>query len=368
MSRILGIKTVRSFAYAEPDTSLFPIDTFWRLVATLEGDATEIMQYGSPQGDIHLRVELASLLRERGVEAGPGDFIVTTGVTQGLSLVTQALTSPGDTIIVEEPTHPALLRVFEAHRVRPIAVRRDETGPDLDQLERIIVQYRPRFFCTIPAFHTPTGYSLAQPQRLMDVVQKHNLLVVEDDIYGLLSYDTVPAPALKAIDETDLVIYLGGFSKTIMPGLRIGFVQAPQPLLKHLLGLKQAIDLGTPTLMQRALAQFIWGGHFKAHLRRCLPLYTERRDHLLKALPQFMPRGTHWTRPGGGFSCWLTLPDELDSLTVQRAALRQGFAFTPSDIFLTDDHALRICFASHDKHTIYESIAALGEIMHTQLQ
>lgn len=370
MARIGEIEVIQSFAYAEPDENYFPLDAFWNVMNNLK--SPELMSYGSQEGDTRLRVQIAALLRERGVETVPGDIMVTTGVTQGLSLVAQALTSPGDFVIVEQPTHIMFLHLLKAHQITPLGVPMDEYGPRLDILERIIIQYRPRFFYTIPNFHNPTGISMSEERRsrLLALAKKYGLILVEDDIYGLLSYDDSPAKPLKAQDDSDLVIHLGGFSKVLMPGLRLGYVTAPQPLHQRLLSFKHSADLCTPRLTQRTVAIFLQSGHFRAHLKRMLQIYGRRRDRLMAALQRTMPSGVIWQHLKGGFNCWLTLPSRMDCVTVQRLALKRGFAFTPGNAFwfetVSTSH-LRICFARQSGHIIDEGIAVLGDVIREEM-
>jgi DNA-binding transcriptional MocR family regulator len=369
MARIGEIEVVQSFAYAEPDETLFPLDAFWNIMNTLKAQGTALMSYGPQEGQTELRVQLSALLRERGIETIPGDILVTTGVTQGLSLVVQALTNPGDFVAVEQPTHIMFLHALKAHRVTPIGVPVDESGPQLAMLEKIIIQQRPRFFYTIPSFHNPTGIFMTDDRRrqLLALAQKYGMIVVEDDIYGFLAYDHPPLPALKAQDDTDLVIHLGGFSKALMPGLRLGYMTAPQPLHRRLLSFKHAADLCTPGLTQLATATFLRSGHFRAHLKRVVPVYARRRDRLIAALNHTMPPEVSWLRPEGGFNCWLTLPPGVDAVTIQRLALKQRIAVTPGSAFWFDpvpaNQHIRICFVRQPEHVIDEGIATLARII-----
>jgi DNA-binding transcriptional MocR family regulator len=366
------INVVRSFAYAEPDAERLPVAQFWDSLSILR-DSTDMMRYRSPQGEAALRVELASLLRERGVEVTPGNLIITAGVTQGLSMTVQALTQPGDFVAVEEQSHLTMLHTLTMHGVNIVGVTRDDEGPRPDALERVIVQQRPRFFYLIPTGQNPTGQTITARRRreLLDMAQKYGLMLIEDDIYGLLNYLGDPQPALKALDETEHVIYLSGFSKVLMPGLRIGYMAAPEPLHQRLLALKQAIDLYNPPFVQQALANFIRSGKFRDHRRAMLPVYRARRECLLRELRQQMPPGVTWLEPQGGLVCWLTLPAGVDANAVYRAALQQGFAFTPGNAFLaqsSDTSHLRICFGAQPEQYIREAVAALSAIIRDALR
>lgn len=369
--KINQIAIVRSFAYAEPDPELFPAGEFWGELHRLRAESAALLRYSWPQGDPALRTALADLLRERGVEAMPDNILVTSGVTQGISLITQALTRPGDVVVVERPTHLGLINSLRTYHVRAVDVPLDEHGPRLDELERIIVQYRPRFFHTVPNFHHPTG-TLMSPERrraLLALARRYSLILVEDDSSGQLAYDGDPAPALKSLDEAEQVIYISSMSKVMMPGLRVGYVVAPEPLHRQLVSLRRAADFCGPPFVQRAVANFIQSGALRRHLRRVIPIYRERRDRLLRDLRWHMPPGVTWTHPRGGFACWVTLPPGIDATVVSREVLRRGFAFTPGDAFLvapgSNDH-LRICFVSQPERVISEAVVVLSRVIEAQ--
>lgn len=375
LSRIDKIAIVRSLAQAEPDPELFPIGEFWGLMSRLRTEADELMRYNPPQGDAQLRCSIVNLLRDRGIESMPDDVVVTNGFTQGLSLVVQSLTRHGDFVAVEQPTHLGILHTLESHHVTPLPVPLDENGPNLDQLERLIRQFNPRFFLTAPNFQNPTGYQMSKRRRseLLALAERWGIMIVEDDSRGLLSYDGEIQPALKAWDQHELVIYLNSLSKVLMPGVRVGYAVAPRPTHDKLISLKRAVDYCGSALTQRTLSNFIEDGALRRHVSRVLPIYRSRRDKVLQALSSLMPSEVSWTHPRGGFSAWLTLPYDVDAMEVHRLAIRKGFAFTPGDAFLTEqnkgatDH-LRICFANQPEQIISEAIGVLANVIDGQFR
>lgn len=372
LPKIGEIPVVLSFAYAEPDVETFPMDHFWATMTSLRPFPAEWMNYRSAQGEAELRVELSRLLQDRDVEASPGQLMVTSGATQAASLVVRALTNPGDCVLVEQPTHMVLLHLLESYHLRPVGVPIDSGGPDLEQLERAIRQYRPRFLYTIPNFQNPTGLSipLACRQALIDLATRYDFWIVEDDVYGLLAYDDLPLPALKALDRSDRMIYISSFTKILMPGIRVGYIHAPQPLVKRLLILKRTDDLCSPAFIQQALAEYLHTGSLKSHLRHVLPIYKQRRDTLVRELALHMPKGISWIAPQGGFSCWLTLPCESDTAEIYRRALKNGVAVTPGDAFYIQSASLphlRICFAAHKESSIREGINVLSEVLRQEI-
>ncbi len=371
MQRLDQIAGLRSFAYAEPDPALFPLDDF-RFALTSQFDRlADLMQYGSPQGDPLLRVELAALLSEQGIGCVPDEVMVTTGASQGLTLLAMALAGPGTCVAVDQPVYLGLLHLLNVTGATPIGVPWDAEGPRLDVLERVIVEQRPRFFYTTANFQNPTGACISA-QRQSDVLamaERYNLYIIEDDTYGLLAYGEARRLPLKALDRNNRVIYLSSFSKTLMTGLRIGYLVMPPELRERLLVLRQAIELSGMALIQRATATFIHRGRFKAHLRRVLPRYRERRDALMGALQRNMPLGVEWTKPEGGFCCWVTLPPGRSTgqyADLYHTALRHGMAFTPGDVFLIEPDGathLRLCFGKHTPEQIDEGIAVLGHLL-----
>jgi len=371
MRRIAEMVGLRSLGYADPDPGMYPVKEIWDSLFALRDDSS-VFQYSSPQGDPLLRVELAALANEQGIGAMPDDIIVTSGVSQGLSLVSHALANPGDVVAVEQPTYLGVLHTLKARGVQAVGVPLDDEGPCLDALEQVIMEQRPRFFYTIPRFHNPTGICIApsRQRELLALAERYDLTIVEDDIYGRLFYDSPPPPPLKALDRGEWVIYVESLSKVLMPGLRIGYVIAPPSLHKRLLSLRRANDLCGPPLLQRAVADFLHKGRLKAHIRRMLPIYRERRDVLLRALQYWMPDSARWTRPAGGFCCWLTLPGSDALRDLYPAALSHGLVFTPGEVFLAepDDQVhLRLCYGSQTTGMIREGIALLGDLVRERI-
>lgn len=361
-----------SLASASPDPMLFPVDEFWTCLADQRKNAASVTGYGPAQGDVQLRIALADFLRERSVQVTPADILVTSGVTQGLALAAAALAQPGDVVLVEQPTYIGFLHQLRMAGLQPIGVPVDAEGIRLDALDKLAAQTRPRFLYTIPSFQNPTGHcqSPARRRDLLVLAKEHGLIVVEDDIYAPLSYDTSAPPALKASDEHGLVVYLTSFSKVLMPGLRLGCIVAPPMLQERLLSLRLAADLVSPSLMQQTLAAFLQAGGLRRHLRRVLPVYRQRRDALVAALESNAPPALQWTVPTGGFCSWLTLPRHRGLIEIVGLMLQQGWEIAPGDVFLaqpSSDQHVRLCFGSLPVDAINRSVRALCQIVREQL-
>ncbi len=366
MSRLNGLVGVRSLAFAEPDPAFYPMADFMRFFERPSASETGLMHYGPPQGDEMLRVELVKLLADQHVETTPEDVLITSGVSQGLSLLTGCLTHPGDVVAVEQPVYLGMLHTLNAYGVKPVSVAMDDEGICLSALEEVIQTRHPRFLYTIPSFQNPTGSCMSRQRRkdLLTLANQYDFLIVEDDIYGLLAYDDEPPMPVKAFDDDEQVVYLSSMSKILMPGLRIGYMAVPEALRERLVLYRQAQDISGPPLLQRALADFLHRGRLKVHLDRTVSHYRTRRDELLRALAQKMPPAAQWTHPTGGLCCWLTVP-RLPS-DFQQLALRQGMAFTPGEVFLVEPDScshMRLCFGGLSPELIREAITILGRLL-----
>ena len=365
MSRLGQHPGIRSLAMAEPDLRLYPVREMMRLIQSLESMATELFQYGSSQGDLLLRQQLSELVEERGIRAKADDILVTTGITQGLALVTTALCERGDKVLVEQPTYLGFLGLLQSCGVEPIGIPLDSEGPRLDYMRRVLARERPRLFYTIPSFQNPTGLCASAQRRadLLALAREYGLTILEDDIYNRLSYGETPPSALKAEDTEDLVIYFDGFSKSLLPGLRIGFVLLPPALKEKVLSLLQVREICGPPLLQRALGEFLRRGGYRDHLRRVLPVYERRRDALLEMLEETMPEGVEWTTPQGGYCSWVSLPPEGHFDELYRTALDRGVAYTPGEVFLASPESrrhARLCFGAREEGEIREAVSILA--------
>ena len=377
MHRFREIPDMVSFAVAEPDPSLYPARAFLQLCQGLTSDAAQLFEYGSPQGELNLRIELTALLAERGITARSEDILVTSGATQALTLVTTALCQPGDRVAVEQPTYLGVLGLLKSCGVEPVGVPLDAEGPRLDRLQRIFARDRPAFFYTIPTFQNPTGRTISPERRskLLWMAADHGVPIVEDDIYRPLAYGarTAPPPPapIKAQDREHGVVYVDGFSKVLLPGVRVGYVVAPPRLRDRLVQLQQVREICGPPILQRTLGEFLRRGLFKKHLERVVPIYAARRDAMLEALAEAMPDGVEWTAPEGGYCVWVTLPEHRSLADLYPAALERGVAFTPGDVFQAQPEPrrhLRLCFGTLTDDRIRQGVATLGQLIETRLR
>lgn len=369
MLRMTQLPGLAALARADPAPELFPLRNWQRATElALSSGGPGLMIYTTSQGDQVLRSILAEAVRERGISAGPDELMIVSGVTNGMALATTLLARPGSTVLVEEPTYLGLLNILAAHGVRAVGLPTDDEGLVVEAVEEALRVERPAFLYTIPTFHNPRGNSLSAPRRaaLLELAARHSLPIVEDDIYGQLGYEGAPPRALKADDRAGQVLYMSSFSKNLMPGLRMGYVVAPPATIRQLVRLRQAQDICSSPLTQRALAIFIEQGWLHSHLRRMLPRYRERRDAMLRAMERHFPMGVTWTHPRGGFSTWVTLPPGLPVMELYLAAIGRGVAFAPGQVFSASDESsphLRLCFGAEPPERIAEAIATLGALI-----
>lgn len=361
-----------SFAQAAAAPETFPVREFNRVMQhVLAEEGPALFDYGITQGETVLREQLARTLLDRNVQAPPEQIVVVAGAQQGMDVVLRSLVGAGDTVLVEQPTYLGMVERMQMQGLKLVAVPIDEHGIRPEALETAITLHQPKLLYTIPTFHNPTGVcmSAARQEALLDIAQRHALPILEDDIYGLLSYDA-PAPLpLKARDTTGLVIYLTSFSKVLMPGLRLGLLVAAPPLLETLIGMKRLADLHSPQIIQRAMAEYLARGYFAAHLRATKAIYRERRDAMVRSLVRHFPTDATWTVPGGGLCLWVGLPPGIRANELYETALEHGVAFAPGQVFFPDQpsqHWMRLSFAAHTPEAIEAGAGTLGELLHQQ--
>jgi len=354
---------VISFAGGLPAPELFPADGLRAAFdAVLAGDAGGALQYGPTQGHRPLRELVAERLGRRGIACAADDVVITTGSQQALDLVGRVLAGRGMEVLVESPSYVGALQAFSARDVTFVACAGDDRGLRVDLLRR-----RPdaAFLYTVPTFQNPSGGTMALDRRreLLACSRDLGLPLVEDDPYSDLRYDGEPVPALRALPGGEDVVHLGTFSKVLSPGLRLGWVVAPRPVTERLVLAKQGADLHTDELAQRAVVRFCRDNDLEAHVRTLRAAYRERRDAMLAALADLMPRGSAWTRPEGGMFVWVTLPDGVEALPLLAAAVARRVAFVPGTAFHAGGGgagSLRLNFTNCPPYRIREGVARLA--------
>jgi 2-aminoadipate transaminase len=363
-----------SFSRSRPSELLFPLAEFRRTCAEViaSDDAASILQLGSPSGYPPLRRYLLEQARAEGTASESDDILITSGCQQAFDLLQRTI-GQAATVLIEDPVYLGVRSVFERAGARLIGVPVGPDGIDLQSLERIIDRERPRLLCVTPNFQNPTGATmpLAARQALLRITQAAGVIVIENDIYGPLCYAGEPIASIKRLDETGDTILLQSFSKVAFPGLRVGWVIARRALIEKLTEAKQWSDLHTDQLSQAVLLRFAESGRLEQHRRRMLIAGRERLQAALEACEQYLPAGAKYTRPRGGMSLWIELPDSLDAAELLPRAEREGVTYLPGRYFAVSrpqPNGLRISFAGMTPEEIHSGLAILGRIFQNELE
>ena len=364
---------VVSLAGGMPNIADLPLDVVGAALNDLVlSNGRQAMQYGSGQGEPATREAICEVMKLEGINAHPDDVTVTVGSQQGLDLVARIFCDPGDVVLVEAPSYVGALGVFRAYQCDAVHVAMDEIGLLPDALTEAVTALRAagrtvKFLYTIPNFHNPAGVSQTLERRMdiLRVAEQADLLVVEDNPYGLLGFDSDPVPAMRSLEE-DRVVYLGSFSKTFAPGFRVGWVLAPHAVREKLVLAQESATLCPPVFSQFAVAAYLHHHDWRGQIKIFREMYRERRDAMIAGLTDHMPPGTTWTYPHGGFFVWVTLPPGLDSQAMLPRAVSARVAYVPGTAFYADGFGSRhmrlsYCFPTPDR--IIEGTRRLGDVL-----
>lgn len=363
-----------SLAGGSPYLQSLPLD---RLAATAASIISEegltALQYGGGQGTEELRTQVCEVMAAEGIlDALPQNVVITAGSQSAQDVATKVFCNPGDVVLVEDPTYVGALNTFEAYQVQVEPVEMDSAGLVPGLLEAKITALQAagksiKFLYTIPNFNNPSGITLAaeRRQQIVDICRNANILVLEDNPYGLLRFDGEPLEPLRAANPAD-VIYMGSFSKIFAPGLRIGWALVPEHLQRRYYLASEAVTLCPPTLNQMLVSAYLrdydWRGQIETYRR----LYAERCRAMLAALEEHMPAGTSWTSPEGGFFVWVTLPDGVDTYPLLKKAIEAGVVFIPGAAFTSSDepsNKLRLAFSAVPPDAIAEGVRRLAPVL-----
>jgi 2-aminoadipate transaminase len=370
---------VISLAGGLPDTSTFPAEDLAALMSRVAADASaRALQYGPTEGMDELKTCIVQVMAEEGMDVGEDDLLVTTGGQQVIDLVCKTLIDPGDVIVAEGPTYPGAVPTFGAYEADVVQIEMDADGMRVDLLEETLDRLErqgrtPKFIYTVPTFQNPAGVTMAldRRRRLVRLAAERELLVLEDNPYGLLRYEGDPLPPLYALDRGEYVIYLGTFSKILSPGLRLGWTAAPRPVLEKLNLGKQGADLCSSPFGQHFVIEYFAQRDWRTLLGTLRELYRRRRDTMLDSLAEHFPREADWTRPDGGLFIWATLPDYIDTTDLLARALREHVAFVPGRAAYLDGRggsAMRLNFSGVGENDLREGVARIGKVVNEQVR
>ena len=368
---------VVSLAGGMPFVSALPLDQVADTVQRLLVERGPVaLQYGSGQGDVRLREQILEVMADVQVTSHPDDIVVTTGSQMALDLVVRVFVDPGDVVLVEAPSYVGALGVFRAYEADVRHVAMDEQGLNPVALEEAIARVRAegkriKMIYTIPSFHNPGGVTQGPERRreVLAVAQRHGILLLEDDPYGLLGFEGEPPRAIRA-DDAEGVIYLGSFSKTIASGLRVGWAVAPHGVREKLVLAAESAVLCPSNFAQLTVSEYLATQPWCEQIKVFRELYRERRDALLDSMGQLMPEGTTWTVPTGGFYSWVTLPEGLDAKAMLPRAIAALVAYVPGTGFYVDGQGhehLRLSYCYPEPDRIRECVRRLAGVVEAEL-
>lgn len=365
---------VVSLAGGMPFVSALPHELIATVLErTLHNHGDVALQYGSGQGVPVLREQILEVMALEGIRGSAEDIVVTTGSQHALELLAKLLLDPGDVVLAEGPSYVTALVVFRSFQAKVDHVPMDDLGLIPSALTEHIAALAavgrvPKLLYTVPTFNNPAGVTLAvnRRQEILEIARQHGILVIEDNPYGLLYFDS-PAPnALRSLDEG--IVYLGTFSKTLAPGLRVGWVLAPPIIRDKLILANEAAILSPSSLTQLIISEYLNSADWRAQIATFRGLYRERRNALLAALDEYLPTMS-WTVPAGGFYVWLTLPEHLDATNMLPHAVEKLVAYTPGTAFYANGngrHNMRLSFSYPTPERIREGVKRLAEVVNAE--
>jgi 2-aminoadipate transaminase len=359
-----------AFVYGLPDNGAFPADEIAEITAkVMQDNPIESLRYGSAVGLAEWLVE--KVAKEQAMPGlSPANFLITVGSSQAIDLICRLLIDNGDYIVVEAPTFLGALRTFRQAGAQVAEAAMDDEGLDIADLERVISGLkaegkRVKFIYTIPTFQNPTGRTMGAERRreLLEVAARHEVIVVEDDAYHGLLYEGEVPPWVWAMDDKGIVLHTGTFSKTLAPGMRLGWVGGAKELIVKMAGLKE--DGDTSPFAGYIASRYAFEGGLELHIKKLVDLYKRKRDRMLAALERYMPDGARWTNPQGGFFIWVELPESIDTAKILSKASEIGVNYLPGSACFASGrgkNSLRLAFSYVPLEQIEPGIRKLGEI------
>ncbi|OQB27771.1 MAG: 2-aminoadipate transaminase [Chloroflexi bacterium ADurb.Bin180] len=362
-----------SFGGGNPAPELFPLREFQEACRyVLEHDGPSSLQYSVTEGFPPLRQFLVEKMRKYGVPAEQENILIVNGSQQALDLVGKVFLNPGDAVLTDRPTYLGAIQAWSAYEARFATVPLDDDGTRIDHVEEILRREPVKFIYCLPNFHNPAGVTLSLERRkqLVELAARHGVFIVEDDPYGELRFEGEDLTPLVVMHKEN-TIYLSTFSKTLAPGIRIGWIVAPAKVLGRIVQAKQGADLHTSSFVQMIANDICQRGFLRQHVRRIRDTYRERCGVMLAAMDKYFPEGVRWTRPKGGLFLWVILPEGMDSIKLLKAAIEEKVAFIPGPAFYPDgkgQHTFRMTFATASPEMIEEGIRRLGKVIKSQMK
>ncbi|MBK3495761.1 PLP-dependent aminotransferase family protein [Viridibacillus sp. YIM B01967] len=368
--RLTGVKDIISFAGGLPNPISFPMKEFQESInRVLQESGEKVFQYSGTQGYLPLRQWIADRYKKRfGMDVTADDILITTGSQQGLDLMGKALVNKGDKVAVESPCYLAAIQTFTLFEPEFLPISLEDDGLNLEELEANLQNNDVKLLYTVPNFQNPTGitYSKEKREAIYEIIKKTNTVLIEDDPYGELRFEGESLPYIAGGKTTNSVLF-GSFSKTLSPGMRIGYLCTKnKELMGHLIGAKQSSDLHTNVLAQYAIHDYLTNNDYDAHISNITALYKQQCEAMIAAMEKYLPAHVTFTKPEGGMFLWADLGEGVSSVDVFKRATEKKVAFVPGDPFYTNIKGagtLRLNYTNSDPATIEEGIKRLASVL-----
>jgi len=385
--KLTQLPDIISFAGGLPAPELFPVEEFAEASRkVLAEHGSRALQYGTTEGYAPLREFIVERMSRYGIPANPANVLITSGSQQALDLIGKILINPGDRILTEEPTYLGALQAWRAYQADFVTVPLDENGLCCNHKLEEALCTGPKFMYLLPNFHNPAGTTLSLERRrlIIEIADGYGIPIIEDDPYGQLRFEGEHIPPLVMLDAERLngqnkdnyfrrgnVIYLSTFSKTLAPGLRLGWIVAPEDVIKRCVMAKQGMDLHTSTFVQMVAYEVARDGYLDQHVKQIRAVYRERRDLMLEMLEKHFPPEASWTRPAGGLFLWVTLPEAIDTTEMLNKAIAHKVAYVPGTAFSPhggSHNAFRLNFSNASPEMIELGMKRLGAVVAEELE
>ncbi len=353
-----------SFGGGFPNQDTFPVEDLKQIVNDLlTEEPHKVLQYGSTEGSVLLRQQLAKKYQADGLDVTEKNIVITTASQQAIDLIARILINPGDTILCGLPSYLGALQAFYSYQANPVGIPKDEHA-EVVVKTLCALGKKPKFIYAIPDYQNPTGVTMTMEQRMeiVEVAKKYDLIILEDSPYKEIRFDGESLPTIYSMCP-ERVILLGTLSKTFAPGLRLGWVLASEQVIEKIIVAKQSADLCTPILNQELAGRYIASGKFDENLKKTIALYRGKRDLMLECLDKYMPEGVTWTKPDGGLFMLVTLPEGYDARDLFDLAIKENVAFIIGEVFFCDgggQNTLRLNFSYVSDEKMVEGVKRLA--------
>lgn len=362
--RVTEDPDIISFAGGLPNPISFPHKEIAESAAVVFKDSSnEALQYGSTEGYKPLRDYIAKRYQNSGLDVNPDNILMINGSQQGLDLIGKVFLNRDDVVLIERPTYLAAIQSFGLYEPKFVSIPLLEDGVDLEVLEDMVESFNPKFFYSIPNFQNPTGitYSKNKREKIGDIFNRNNTILVEDNPYGEIRFIGEDLPSIKNYIENSVL--LGSFSKIVSPGMRLGWIVADKEIMNHLITAKQASDLHSNYLTQMIVHHYLTGYDVENHIQDIRDMYRIQRDCMVNMIKKYFPSDVKYTKPEGGMFLWVTLPEDMSSMELFEIAIKENVAFVPGEAFYSNNpetNTLRLNFSNSNKKKIEEGIKRLG--------